>query len=325
MLRMPTEPSPAVGFVDLGMDSLMAVEFRNRLNRALAGAYVAPNTVVFDYPDIDSLARHLVRELGSDEVADDEGDARTQRRPAAGIRGEQENDPIAVIGMACRFPGAPDLDAFWRLLDAGVDAVSEGRRDAGPWSGVAGDPTRRDYRWGGFLDGIDQFDSRFFRILPIEARMMDPRQRLLLEVAWQAVEDAGFDPAELTGSRTGVYVGVGASEYRDLIEASGEEGGYLGTAGSVAAGRLAFALGLTGPAMPVDLACASSLVAVHHDAAGHDPEAPALRQSESARRLGRVARTGDRGADAVARERRSPTACGGERVRIIRYQRPCGA
>ena len=98
--------------------------------------------------------------------------------------------------------------------------------------------------------------------------MMDPRQRLLLEVAWQAVEDAGFDPAELTGSRTGVYAGVGASEYRDLIEASGEEGGYLGTAGSVAAGRLAFALGLTGPAMPVDLACASSLVAVHQASVG---------------------------------------------------------
>ncbi|MCY3621811.1 MAG: SDR family NAD(P)-dependent oxidoreductase [Gammaproteobacteria bacterium] len=268
VLRMPTEPSPAVGFVDLGMDSLMAVEFRNRLNRALAGAYVAPNTVVFDYPDIQSLARHLVRELGSDGTADDETDARRQRRAGAEIRGEQENDPIAVIGMACRFPGAPDLDAFWRLLDAGVDAVSEGRRDAGPWPGVAGDPTRHGYRWGGFLDGIDQFDSRFFRILPIEARMMDPRQRLLLEVAWQAVEDAGFDPGELAGSRTGVYAGVGASEYRDLIEASGEEGGYLGTAGSVAAGRLAFALGLTGPAMPVDLACASSLVAVHQASVG---------------------------------------------------------
>ena len=268
VLRMPTEPSPAVGFVDLGMDSLMAVEFRNRLNRALAGAYVAPNTVVFDYPDIDSLARHLVRELGSDGIADDESDARPQPRPAAQIRGEQENDPIAVIGMACRFPGAPDLEAFWRLLDAGVDAVSEGRRDAGPWPGVAGDPARHGYRWGGFLDGIDQFDSKFFRILPIEARMMDPRQRLLLEVAWQAIEDAGFDPGELAGSRTGVYVGVGASEYRDLIEASGEEGGYLGTAGSVAAGRLAFALGLTGPAMPVDLACASSLVAVHQASVG---------------------------------------------------------
>ncbi|MXY56055.1 MAG: SDR family NAD(P)-dependent oxidoreductase, partial [Gammaproteobacteria bacterium] len=266
VLRMPTDPSPTVGFVDLGMDSLMAVEFRNRLNRTFAGVYVAPNTVVFDYPDISSLARHLLRELASD------GDsAAVEARGAAQavFRGEQEEDAVAVIGMACRFPGAPDLDAFWRLLEGGVDAVAERRGDTGPWTGVVGDPAAEHGHGSfGFLEGMDQFDSRFFRILPIEARMMDPRQRLLLEVAWQAVEDAGIDPGDLAGSRTGVYAGVGASEYRDLIEASGEEGGYLGTAGSVAAGRVAFALGLMGPAMPVDLACASSLVAVHQAAVG---------------------------------------------------------
>ena len=269
VLRMPTDPSPTVGFVDLGMDSLMAVEFRNRLNRALADAYVAPNTVVFDYPDIASLSRHLVRELGRDD------DSGATALPEPGetrqvqIRGEREADTIAVVGMACRFPGAPDLDAFWRLLEDGVDAVTQGRRDNGPWPGVFGDPAGDGaYRWAGFLDGIDQFDSKFFRILPIEARMMDPRQRLLLETAWQALEDAGIDPATLVGSRTGVYAGVGASEYRDLIDASGEQGGYLGTAGSVAAGRVAFALGLMGPAMPVDLACASSLVAVHQAIVG---------------------------------------------------------
>ena len=269
VLRMPAEPSPTVGFVDLGMDSLMAVEFRNRLNRAFADAYVAPNTIVFDYPDITSLARHLVRELGRD----DDGSSAALAEPAevrqVQIRGEQEEDAIAVIGMACRFPGAPDLDAYWRLLDNGVDAVVSGRPDSGPWPGVFGDPSLDGaYQWAGFLEGIDQFDSKFFRILPIEARMMDPRQRLLLETAWQALEDAGIDPATLVGSRTGVYAGVGASEYRDLIEASGEEGGYLGTAGSVAAGRVAFALGLMGPAMPVDLACASSLVAVHQAIVG---------------------------------------------------------
>ena len=265
VLRMPSEPSPTVGFVDLGMDSLMAVELRNRLNRTFAGVYVAPNTVVFDYPDITSLARHLVRELGGD--GGDRPDAEPRMAIQRVLRGEQEADAIAVVGMACRFPGAPDLDAFWQLLDAGVDAVTQRRSDSGPWTGVVGDPAaEKAYAWGGFLEGMDRFDSRFFRILPVEARMMDPRQRLLLEVAWQAVEDAGVDPDDLTGSHTGVYVGVGASEYRDLIEASGEEGGYLGTAGSVAAGRVAFSLGLMGPAMPVDLACASSLVAVHQAA-----------------------------------------------------------
>ncbi len=269
VLRMPAAPSPTVGFVDLGMDSLMAVEFRNRLNRALADAYAAPNTVVFDYPDISSLARHLVRELGRDDGSSSTALPEPAETRQAQIRGEREEDAIAVVGMACRFPGAPDLDAFWRLLDEGVDAVVAGRPDSGPWPGVFGDPAGDGaYRWAGFLEGIDQFDSKFFRILPIEARMMDPRQRLLLETAWQALEDAGIDPATLVGSRTGVYAGVGASEYRDLIEASGEQGGYLGTAGSVAAGRVAFALGLMGPAMPVDLACASSLVAVHQAIVG---------------------------------------------------------
>ena len=269
VLRMPTEPSPTVGFVDLGMDSLMAVEFRNRLNRALADAYVAPNTVVFDHPDITSLARHLARELDRDDAGDTAAPPEPSEVRRVEIRGGREEDAIAVVGMACRFPGAPDLEAFWRLLDDGVDAVTAGRSDGGPWSGVFGDPAGDgDYRWAGFLEGMDQFDSKFFRILPIEARMMDPRQRLLLETSWQALEDAGIDPATLVGSRTGVYAGVGASEYRDLIEASGEEGGYLGTAGSVAAGRVAFALGLMGPAMPVDLACASSLVAVHQAIVG---------------------------------------------------------
>ena len=100
-------------------------------------------------------------------------------------------------------------------------------------------------------------------IAPIEARMMDPQQRMLLETTWQALEDAGIDPEGLRGSRTGVYAGIGSSEYRDIIAASGQDDSFLGTAPSVAAGRIAFALGLEGPAMPVDMACASSLAAVH--------------------------------------------------------------
>ena len=264
VLRLPSAPAPAVGFFDLGMDSLMAVELRNRLNRALAGAHTVPNTVVFDYPDIASLARHLVQALGEEGAAAAEGSAVSVRAAMPAV----EDARIAIVGMACRFPGAPDLASYWALLEAGADAVTEGRRDEGPWPGVAGGADGGSYRWGGFVEGIDRFDSRFFRILPIEARMMDPRQRLLLETVWQAVEDAGIDPGTLHGSRSGVYIGVGASEYRDLIETSGEEGGYLGTAGSVAAGRIAFALGLSGPALPVDVACASSLAVVHQAAAG---------------------------------------------------------
>ena len=132
-------------------------------------------------------------------------------------------------------------------------------------SGALGDPAAEDvlYRRGGFVDGIDLFDNRFFRISPLEARMMDPQQRMLLETTWQALEDAGIDPERIRGTRTGVYAGIGISEYRDVIAANGQEDFYFGTSGSMTAGRIAFVLGLEGPAMPVDMACASSLAALH--------------------------------------------------------------
>ncbi len=264
VLRLPTAPSVTVGFFDLGMDSLMAVELRNRLNRAFAGEYVASNTVVFDYPDIASMAKHLVAELGpaagGAPVRADEPAVAARPRPVA-----SDEDGIAVVGMACRFPGAPDLASFWELLAAGRDAVTDGRRDGGAWNGAVGAPDAEgvDQRRGAFIDEIDMFDSRFFRIPPIEARTMDPRQRMMLETSWEALEDAGLDPAGLRGSRTGVYAGVGVSEYRDLIEASRTDQSYLGTTSSVTVGRVAFVLGLEGPALPIDLACASSLAAVH--------------------------------------------------------------
>ncbi len=262
VLRLPSEPSPTVGFFDLGMDSLMAVELRNRLNRAFADEYVASNTVVFDYPDIASLAHHLAEELGglgAGPAASVQPEAK--RRDVAQV----EEDRIAVVGMACRLPGAPDIATFWRMLVAGRDTVTDGRRDTGPWSGAVGDPAAKhdDFRRGGFVEGLDHFDAGFFGIRPIEARMMDPRQRLLLETSWQALEDANMDPSTLRSSHAGVYAGIGSSEYRDLISASGREDSYLGTAGSVALGRIAYTLGLMGPAIPVDMTCASSLVAVH--------------------------------------------------------------
>ncbi|MYC30664.1 MAG: SDR family NAD(P)-dependent oxidoreductase [Chloroflexi bacterium] len=265
VLRLSSAPSPTVGFFDLGMDSLMAVELRNRLNRAFAGQYTASNTVVFDYPDIASLSRHLAEELGQ---AQESGNAPELAEPAAQEPGQAAttaDDGIAVVGMACRFPGAGNLDEFWKLLEEGREAITDGRQDGGSWTGAVGDPNAEDiaHRRGGFLDGIDQFDSRFFRIQPIEARMMDPRQRVLLETTWTALEDAGLDPDQLRGSRTGIYAGLGGSEYRDLIQSGDQTHTYLGTTGSVTVGRIAFALGLEGPAMPVDMACASSLAAVH--------------------------------------------------------------
>ncbi len=270
VLRLSSEPAAAVAFFDLGMDSLMAVELRNRLNRAFLDTYVVPNTVVFDYPDIAALARHLTEKLSDASAPPAAPQPPAQRRPEPKPATQRKDDGIAIVGMACRFPGAPDISAFWRLLETGADAVTDGRPDSGPWNNSAnGLPEKyAAYRQGGFVEGIDQFDARFFRISPIEARMMDPRQRMLLETTWQALEDAGINPDELRGSRTGLYAGIATSEYRDLMTTSEYGVSYLATAASVTVGRIAFLLGLKGPTMPVELNCASSLVAVHQAVTG---------------------------------------------------------
>ena len=281
VLRLSAPPSPTARFFDLGMDSLMAVELRNRLNRGFAGSYVASNTVVFDYPDTAALARFLAGELG--ELGPGDAPATPAERAEPPQRRMPDRRPvpsdavdllavrngIAIVGMACRLPGATDIAAFWNQLETGADAITDGRRDDAARPDLTADPGAKDavHRYGGFVEGIDEFDAWFFGIRPIEARTMDPQQRMLLETSWQALEDAGMDPGGLRGSRTGVYVGVSGCEYRDVMTRTGAEIAFLGTAGSVAAGRIAFALGLMGPAMPFDLTCASSLVAVH-EAAG---------------------------------------------------------
>ena len=265
VLRLPTAPVPTVGFFDLGMDSLMAVELRNRLNRTLAAEYTVSNTAVFDYPNILALAAHLGTELeqvfGSPapDPVEDSHLRRTERLA------NTSEDSVAIVGMACRFPGSPNLGAFWDLLETSRDAITDGRQGEGPWEGLPGDPAAQEaiFRRGGFIEDLDRFDNRFFRISPIEARLMDPQQRMLLETTWHALEDAGIDPETLRGSRTGFYVAVGGSEYREVISAKGEDDLYFGTSSSLTAGRVAFVLGLEGPAMPVDMACASSLAALH--------------------------------------------------------------
>ena len=188
-------------------------------------------------------------------------------------------ESIAVVGMACRFPGADDLSAFWRLLEAGGNAVTHG--SPGDREGRVGEmfpdpvPVHDASRFGAFLPGIDQFDAEFFRISPLEAESLDPQQRLLLELSWEALEDAGVDPGRLVGTRSGVYVGIGSYEYQEIVRGDGEPTGpntplYLVTGNrfSTASGRVSFALGLEGPSIAVDTACSSSLVAVHHAVAG---------------------------------------------------------
>ena len=179
-------------------------------------------------------------------------------------------EPIAIVGVGCRFPGgAHDPDAFWRLLRDGVDATCEvppDRFDIDAY--YAPDPTapgKTNSRRGGFLQQIDSFDPQFFGISPREAALMDPQQRLVLEVAWEALEDAGLVPAELAGSATGVFVGVYNDDYRWLAasEEAADVYAVTGSAHCVVPGRLSFLLDLRGPSVAIDTACSSSLVAVH--------------------------------------------------------------
>ena len=183
VLRLDAPPSARVGFFELGMDSLTAVELRNRLNRALGGAWIAPTTAAFDHPNIAALARRVARELDGASPA-----AVAGRRLSVGAADER----IAVVGMACRFPGAADPEAFWERLRAGTDAVTLGR---------PGDPLVEGADvWGAYVSGMDRFDAEFFRIAPVEADLMDPQQRLLLETSWEALENAGIDPGSLRGA-----------------------------------------------------------------------------------------------------------------------------
>ena len=272
VLRLPATPAPTVGFFDLGLDSLMAVELRNRLNRAFTGNYTASNTVVFDYPDIAALSAHLADELAgvvgerAPSTQPEPTPMPARPSPAAQPDDKDLSEGIAIVGMACRFPGGPDLPAFWRHLESGLDpVVTDERRESGPWSDFADSLPAQyaPYMKAAFVDGIDRFDARFFGIAPVAARLMDPQQRMLLETAWQALEDAGIDPDRLKGSSTGVYAGIASSEYRDLMRSEDYGIGYLSTAASMAVGRISYHFGLTGPVMPVGLNCASSLVAVH--------------------------------------------------------------
>jgi acyl transferase domain-containing protein len=184
-----------------------------------------------------------------------------------------KSEPVAVVGMACRFPGGADHpEAFWQLLLDGTDAITEipaGRWDAGALGergGAAGDPRTR---FGGFLrEPIDQFDPQFFGISPREAISLDPQHRLLLEVSWEALEDAGQIERRLSGSRTGVFIGITSHDYSQLLSAAEhleEIDTYLITGNSLnaAAGRLSYTFGFDGPSMAIDTACSSSLVAVH--------------------------------------------------------------
>ncbi|MFF7459778.1 beta-ketoacyl synthase N-terminal-like domain-containing protein, partial [Kitasatospora sp. NPDC008115] len=245
----PVAVTEAKPFQEIGFDSLTAVEFRSRLNAATG--LRLPATLVFDHPTPAALASLLRDELLGTAAGSG----------LAVVARSQDDEPLVIVGMACRFPGnVTSPEELWRLVAEGRDETSAMPVDRGWEQWLSGDVRR-----GGFLHDAGDFDADFFGISPREAGVMDPQQRLLLETSWEALERTGVDPSSLRGSRTGVFVGGTAQEYTALLMTAQDTQGFgvTGSSGSVMSGRVSYVLGLEGPAVTVDTACSSSLVALH--------------------------------------------------------------
>ena len=245
-------------FADHGLSSLQAVALSAELEDLLGRAL--PATLAYDHPTIAALSRHLAGET----LSADGG--------AGGHRADPEStgEPVAVIGMACRFPGAADLDGFWRLLANGVDAIGDVPEDRRalwePFEQAAARGGAAFPRRAGFIGRVDELDADFFGIAPREAASIDPQQRLLLEIASDALADAGLPLDTIRGTRTGVFVGISSSDYSRLRPddpARADPYAGTGNALSIAANRLSYVFDLRGPSLAVDTACSSALVAVH--------------------------------------------------------------
>lgn len=253
--------SETQAFRDIGFTSLTVVELARELSSATG--LELPSTLVYDHPTPRAVAEHLRQALGLSSGEDDLEDYATDGR---------NDEPIAIIGISCRYPGGvSDPESLWRLVAEGRDAVGDYPSDRGwdtanLYSPEPGKLGKISARTSNFLYGATGFDAGFFGISPREAVTIEPQQRMLLEVSWEAIERAGIDPSTLHGTRTGVFAGVMGTEYGPHLQQATEDVsgyGYMGTATCVASGRVAYSLGLNGPAVTIDTACSSSLVAIH--------------------------------------------------------------
>ena len=257
-------------FGTLGLDSLHIRGFADSVSKALE--VDVPPTDLFRANTVAALARHLAPAVSAEPLRTPPAPVTVRATPAASlavaVRTERRAEPIAIIGMAGRFPGAPDLDAFWEALHTGRDLVTEVPPDRWDWraqgrAGILSGETEVP-RWGGFITDVDRFDAAFFGVSPREAAFLDPQARLLLETAWHALEDAAVPPSTLAGTAVGVFVGSQLNDYAEIIgDAAGEAApqAVLGNTRTMLANRLSFLLDLRGPSEAVDTACSASLVA----------------------------------------------------------------
>ncbi|PEP89733.1 hypothetical protein CN582_29280 [Bacillus wiedmannii] len=279
---------------DYGFDSITFTEFSNKINEDYK-IDLTP-TVFFEYPTLYSFAEYLagkhqsvftaafaVPELVEDkicskkainvneEVVSTPHNKKHQRARFTKVLPDSKNlEPIAIIGMSGTFPMAQDVDEFWHNLVEGKDCITQIPENRWDWKAYYGDPkvevNKTNIKWGGFIEGIDEFDPLFFGISPREAKLMDPQQRLLMTYAWKAIEDAGYSAQSLSGTNTAIFVGTGNSGYSGLItRANVPIDGYssIGVVPSLGPNRMSYFLNTHGPSQPIETACSSSLVAIH--------------------------------------------------------------
>jgi acyl transferase domain-containing protein/SAM-dependent methyltransferase len=266
--------------MDLGLDSIGLTNFAGAINQRFQ-LDITP-VLFFDYPSLGEIARYLASERESQirAVYGQPAAAPVAREPLEmlappvieQVAAERSfgAEPMAIVGIAGVMPQSEDLDALWANLQSARDLVTVIPRDRWDWEDYYGDPlaevNKSNSRWGGFMKEVDKFDPLFFGISPREAQMMDPQQRIFLETVWKAIEDSGQKVSDLSGTRTGLFVGVGSNDYIDVLRNQADVlDGYTasGNSHSVLANRVSFLLNLRGPSAPIDTACSSSLVALH--------------------------------------------------------------
>ncbi|WP_372366348.1 aminotransferase class III-fold pyridoxal phosphate-dependent enzyme [Candidatus Uabimicrobium sp. HlEnr_7] len=272
---------------EYGFDSITFTEFANQLNERY-DLNLTP-AIFFEYPTIDELTNYLISEFESsfttefsipviseDELFTQEVSKSTQLntfreiRPLHTMVPENGNEAVAIVGMSGCFPGAKNIEQFWKNLVTGKNCISEIPENRWDWREHYGDPTQEsnktDIIWGGFMENIAEFDPLFFKISPQEAKLMDPQQRLLMMHVYHALEDAGYSASELSGSNTGIFVGMTSSDYKTLIAKANlpiEGYSFTGMLPSMGPNRMSYFLNLHGPSEPIETACSSSLVAIH--------------------------------------------------------------
>ncbi|HEX2925510.1 MAG TPA: amino acid adenylation domain-containing protein [Ruminiclostridium sp.] len=270
------EVKETVHLGDYGFDSLKFTELSAAVNNTY-GIKIYP-TVFYQHPDIKTLTVYIEQTFKSKIDLYYKNAPHVNQCPATAVAEEIkastqqetsgnrlfENQSVAVVGASAMLPGSPDLETFWDNLVNSRDLITEIPKERWPEDETVNSP---DFpRWGGFIDNIDKFDPGFFGISPREAELMDPQQRLFLEMSWKAIEDSGHKPSELSGTRTGVYVGVTSTDYEEKLGKSSENVeaySLTGMARTIIANRVSYLLNLKGPSSAIDTACSSSMVAIH--------------------------------------------------------------